>query len=205
MMTQTDSNPRKIVVLGATVLLVSAIAGCDLTPSSRITFGEARYELREDKEGRLIRLDKVTGEIVLVQDAIPQSNRTTRAQPSPPQAPRRTARVSAPQIVESPQPPITSEGVAAPRELASIATLDLCGHTQIPEMGVTLADAPVFAAPQTIPTPLATLVSGVIVQITEQADDWLLVRFEDPQFGPRAGYVRCSNLRELAATNAPGS
>jgi hypothetical protein len=205
MMMRTDSKPRKIVVLGVTILLVSAIAGCDLVPSSRITFGEARYELREDKEGRLIRLDKVTGEIVLVQEAIRQSNRTTRTQPSPPQAPRLSAPVSAPQVVEPPQPPITSEGLAAPQELASIATLDLCGHTQIPDMGVTLADAPVFVAPQALPTPLATLVSGVIVQITEQADDWLLVRFEDPRFGPRAGYVRCSNLRRLTATNTPGS
>ena len=62
---------------------------------------------------------------------------------------------------------------------------------------MTLVDVPVYVEPKRLQTPLTTLPSAVMVTVTEHADDWYLVRFEDARWGPRTGYVHCSGLRAL--------
>lgn len=168
---------------------------------------ESRYELKEDNQGRLFRLDRVTGEVVLLQEAIRQSrSRTIDVQPSAPRIAGRAPRVPVPTVVENPQAPVIAQepvGNVDQGQQAPVTAIGLCGRTQVARTGVTLADAPVFAAPENLLTPLTTLVSGVLVPIAEQSGDWLLIRFEDLRWGSRAGYVHCSNLRGLTATSTP--
>jgi hypothetical protein len=49
-------------------------------------------------------------------------------------------------------------------------------------------------APRQLRVPLVTMTAGSVLPVAEVADDWLMVRFEDDQWGPRVGYIHCSTV-----------
>jgi hypothetical protein len=59
--------------------------------------------------------------------------------------------------------------------------------------------APIYLLPDSSRVPLRTASAGTTLRILEAQTDWLQVEFNDPQFGPRIGWVR----RALVTVNTP--
>lgn len=55
---------------------------------------------------------------------------------------------------------------------------------------VMIEAAPAFLLPDTTRTPLRVLERGTRLRVLEERGDWVRVEFNDPQFGPRVGYVQ---------------
>jgi hypothetical protein len=55
----------------------------------------------------------------------------------------------------------------------------------------------VYVDPRVTQTPITTFASGIPVTVAERSGDWVLLRFNDPRWGARAGYTHCSQLRAL--------
>lgn len=55
--------------------------------------------------------------------------------------------------------------------------------------------APAFLRPDSSRPPLRVLERGARLQVLEVRGDWLLVEFDDPQYGPRRGYVERKYVR----------
>ena len=199
------------------VLCLGACGGCEglpisgLAPQTAQTGANAsaterpRYQLEKDRQGRVIRLDTVTGEITVVEpNSRPTpSNRRGPSESTPPQrgtaarepAGNRAASVPSPSIAG---PAAEQVSVASPQTVTALTTgADVCPRQDAFRNAVTLADVPVFIQPRELQTPLTTLPSAVMVAATERAGDWYLIRFEDRRWGPRVGYVHCSGLRGL--------
>ena len=65
------------------------------------------------------------------------------------------------------------------------------------QTGTVVADAPIFVAPGA-QQPLRVAASGTVLEILQTQGTWLNVRFQDPQFGPRVGYVEAKLVRQSA-------
>ena len=59
--------------------------------------------------------------------------------------------------------------------------------------------APIYLYPDSSRIPLRTASEGTTLRVLSTQGDWLQVEFNDPQFGPRVGWVR----RGLVAVNTP--
>jgi Zn-dependent protease with chaperone function len=55
--------------------------------------------------------------------------------------------------------------------------------------------APVYIQPRALQSALAQLPRGVTAPVEEVHDTWLRIRFEDPRWGGRVGYVNCAAVR----------
>jgi hypothetical protein len=62
--------------------------------------------------------------------------------------------------------------------------------TRILETGGIVEAAPAYLLPDASRTPLRILPQGTSVRILEEAGDWIRLEFNDPDFGPRVGYVQ---------------
>jgi hypothetical protein len=60
---------------------------------------------------------------------------------------------------------------------------------------VVLADAPIYVSVPPGPTPLRTAAVGTTLNVFGEQNEWLLVEFNDPQLGPRRGYVQKKLVR----------
>jgi opacity protein-like surface antigen len=59
----------------------------------------------------------------------------------------------------------------------------------------TLIDAPVYLYPDEKRTPLRVLSKGTRVRVLRDDGEWLNVEFDDPQWGPRLGYILKRHVR----------
>jgi hypothetical protein len=71
--------------------------------------------------------------------------------------------------------------------------LNACPAIQV-ERVTLLQEASIFIQPRELPVPLTTLPGGSVLPVTEVSGDWYLVKFGDQRWGPRIGYVRCTNV-----------
>ena len=62
------------------------------------------------------------------------------------------------------------------------------------KLSVSSGEAPVFIYPRVLPTPLATLTKGAVLDVGGTNGKWFLVRFGDRRWGPRVGYINCANV-----------
>jgi hypothetical protein len=62
------------------------------------------------------------------------------------------------------------------------------------QTAVALADAPVFVQPGHV-TPLRTAATGTVFRVLGERGDWVQVEFQDPQYGPRVGWVERRLIR----------
>lgn len=58
-----------------------------------------------------------------------------------------------------------------------------------------IANAPIYIAAAVSPVPLRVLEPGTPVNVLEQQGDWVMVQFDDPQWGRRTGWVQRSLLK----------
>jgi hypothetical protein len=61
--------------------------------------------------------------------------------------------------------------------------------------GVVLQDAPIFITPDASRTPLRVAAVGTNLEVLGTENGWLNVRFQDPQYGPRVGYIEAKAVR----------
>jgi hypothetical protein len=59
---------------------------------------------------------------------------------------------------------------------------------------VSSSDAPVFIEARVRPVPLTTLALGIVLTVLEADGEWYLIQFDDRRWGPRVGYIHCSNV-----------
>jgi hypothetical protein len=52
------------------------------------------------------------------------------------------------------------------------------------------ANAPIYIGPAVSPTPLRVAAPGTVLRVMGQEGDWFQVEFNDPQWGPRVGWVQ---------------
>src|SRR5262245_27566096 len=139
----------------AVIVGICACVGCN-SPQASEPSNEARYQLTKDRDGRVLRLDTVTGEVTV---AAPPPVTTQRAAPTTVRngpAPAAPADVSgivdAPAVngampaggpMPAPEPqPIVEVTPPATNPVSGTAGIDMCSRQEIPRQAVTLSDAP---------------------------------------------------------------
>jgi hypothetical protein len=168
-----------------------------------------RYQFEKDPQGRLFRLDTTTGEVTRVQTSSALTTPTPRrTAPQPPNRVEtsqvegsspsfsqststagRTARGST-RVVQS--DPIDTAGAARSTQAVSRSTTS---SNPCPASGIVVVTSDrleVFFNAQQDGTPIASLPRGTELTILETKGEWRLVRFADPQWGQRAGYIPCA-------------
>ena len=160
------------------------LCGCDQVRGSLPRQDDSRYELRQDAQGRTIRLDKVTGEVAIVQGerliavkpsneaSNPSSERRLRAAPTPERATTQRSDATAVAPVGA---PITYSQESGPPVAGSPVTIT--------------SRSPVFATANQNQTPLEVLEKGVVGKLMEAEGEWYLIEFQSPRWGPRVGFV----------------
>lgn len=66
---------------------------------------------------------------------------------------------------------------------------------QTAETAVATADTPVFVAPDETRPPIRVAAKGTRFEVVSEEGEWTKVRFRDPRWGPRVGYVATHNLQ----------
>ena len=100
--------------------------------------------------------------------------------------------------------------------MASFAPMAALGQQRVTlartATGVVIADAPIMLLPDATRKPLRLVAAGTPLIILEDGPEWLHVRFRDPDYGLRNGYVEAKFVRpqpvlskELPAALAPGA
>jgi hypothetical protein len=192
---------RTIAVIAAASV---CLAGCDRLGVFPERTENGRYQLMKDDRGQTLRLDTVTGSIVVVDPStIPVERSTRRVAPS-------RAAAAAPVVETAVQPPLdtpaetqakerSAEETPAvdthPAEAAAVVVANPC--TQIGEPGrefVISSRADAFVDPGRSGAPVANLATGTYVQGVSVQGTWLLVRFHDQVWGDRSAYISCSSV-----------
>lgn len=179
--------------------LVYSLACDELKNGSQKTTDSSRFELKQDNQGRVIRLDKVTGEVVVVDGTklVPLKPEAAIRTPvnRPPASPKAVS--SAPPVQEQRADPVamTTEPVTlqppdAPNVQgdASRSAPAVVGHS-----AVLIAATPVFVTARGNQTPLMTLSKGAVVRVRAVEGDWYEIEFDDPRWGKRVGFVAKRN------------
>ena len=138
---------------------------------------QAKFELRQDSQGRIIRLNRITGEVAVIQgnQVIPVSE-SSKAKA---RTATRTAQSPKPEPTPADQPIAAAEPVprARPGETVTTST-----------------EAPIYVAPG-YQTPLRVVGAGSVLRVVAIQDDWYQVEFKDPQWGTRVGFVAVASTR----------
>ena len=163
-----------IFVLALTCSLTLSACSTDTTQPPN---DQAKFELKQDSQGRTIRLNRITGEVVVIQgnQVIPVSE-SSKAKA---RTATRTARSPKPEPTPADQPIAAAEPVrrARPGETVTTST-----------------DAPIYVAPGN-QTPLRVVGAGSVLRVVAIQDDWYQVEFKDPQWGTRVGFVAVTSTR----------
>jgi hypothetical protein len=172
---------------------------------------QARFELKQDSQGRLIRLDKTTGEVVVVEGTrlIPVKP-SAAVQTTPPSLPPSRLSTAAKSVaVTTPQPEQPSDSARRVEQIKPI-TLQPPELAKVPPEGVPSARAgagqsasiagatPVFVTARE-QTPLTVLAKGTVVRLRGVEGDWYQIEFDDPRWGRRVGFVAKKNATILPA------
>jgi Zn-dependent protease with chaperone function len=175
-----------------TGLLIVAIASnvaCDQPKRNDTPSGAVQYEFSRDEQGRLMRLNKTTGEVTIVSGSSrpPVSSAKQELPKSPTASPRQASRQSMP----------TTELVPDASEQHIISTVPQVDtrsmvHTTSPPVGSSLTliePAPLFLLPDRTRTPLVTIEQGATVIFLGSEGQFYRVEYRDRYVGLRTGYV----------------
>jgi len=184
------------VIIAASICL----AGCDRLGVFPERNDSGRYQLMKDARGQTLRLDTVTGRIVIVDSStIPaEGSSTRRATPAEatPAGATPPAPAVEPQVQPTPDKPVEeSPAVTARAAQAPPAAANACEQIGDPDREfVVSTPADAFVEPSRPGAPVANLASGTPVQGINIQGNWLLVRFHDQVWGDRAAYISCSSV-----------
>ena len=161
-------------------LALLADGGCDQVHSFVSRDGkDTTFELKQDSQGRVIRLNKVTGEVVIVDGThlIP----VTDTDPSAAGATSKRVQTTPRTLVR----PATQPQAGADAEAAVPASGQAPAGSAVT---ITLA-APVFVTAGRSQTPLEVARKGSVLRLLGADGDWYRVEFDDPMWGRRVGFV----------------
>jgi Zn-dependent protease with chaperone function len=162
------------------VLPIITVAGLSCsTPERQDPPPQDRFELRADSGGRLIRLDKTTGQVSVVSGGPPRAT---------------TAPQKRPNNDEFASVGIPSAGASLPHDACTAVR----AHERPFRLRVIGTEAKVFVAPRQLRVPVATFSAGATLVVDAVEGDWLLIRFVDPRWGDRVGYVHCSLVTPIS-------
>lgn len=165
--------------LGWLLLLVTTcLGGCGApaqngTPPQPAAESAARYQFEKDSQGRLFRLDRVTGEVTAI-----GTGSTERKAAAPETSTREPVQ----------PPPRTATQTPSPEETA---------RSGCPSSGVatvTFDSLDVFPEPREGLAPTASLKRGTDITVLQARGEWRLVRFNDPEGRQGTGYIPCSRV-----------
>jgi len=72
-----------------------------------------------------------------------------------------------------------------------------------PNRGSVVETAPIYLLPDRAHQPLRTAAEGTVLDVLTREGDWIQVRFRDPEFGPRVGFIE-SRFLSLGTTSDAG-
>ena len=185
----------------AAILAASiCLAGCERLGVLPERKDNGRYQLMKDARGQTLRLDTVTGQIVVIDSSTIPSEGSSGRRAAPAEATLAGATPPAPavepQVQPTPDTPVEeSPAVTARAAQAPLAAANAC--EQIGDPGrefVVSAPADAFVEPSRPGVPVANLPSGTPVQGIKIQGNWLLVRFHDQVWGERSAYIACSSV-----------
>jgi hypothetical protein len=204
--TRWDSVHRTNRILLPAFGSLLLLAACDQVGTTRPHAEDTKFELQKDQQGRVIRLDKVTGEIVIVNgDRLtplkPVGSTQTSSSSNEPVATRTADRNEAPitrRQVSSAAPTRTS--TPASTQVSSAAPPRTSDETSLPQgqTATVVTAATVFVtANRTQPTTV-TLAAGSRVTILGADREWYRIEFDDARAGRRIGFVEKGSLSTAA-------
>jgi hypothetical protein len=77
-----------------------------------------------------------------------------------------------------------------PPDACSIATVGMF----VRQIAVRATEAQVFIGPSVRPQPLTAFARGATLRVAEVLDGWFRIRFTDPRWGARTGFVACGDV-----------
>ena len=149
-----------------------------------------RFELKQDARGRIVRLDRLTGEITEVTSAQARSGKRHKNPIRNAATEKSTDRVDR----------------VDPSPAANAPEASLCNqaeHSRPKTITVSTTKAPLYIEPRVLPASLTELPTGSEAPVVQVEGDWYLVRFEDTRWGPRVGYVHWTQLQLGTSSHAP--
>lgn len=84
--------------------------------------------------------------------------------------------------------------------LATLAAAP-AGAQDLPNRGSVVETAPIYLLPDRAHQPLRTAAEGTILDVLTREGDWIQVRFRDPEFGPRVGFIESRFLNLTTASD----
>jgi hypothetical protein len=186
------------------IALLGPSYGCDTVSKASRDPVPDRFELKQDVEGRVIRLNRVTGEVVVVQGTQLIPVRETKATTKPVGASRSQPTPKAVQPTKSAAPEVvlnSSSGPALPAASSSFVTTASAARRVAVPLGqqVTLNEgAPLFVTAQDNQKPLEVSSLGSFKVVAVEGD-WYQVEFTDARWGRRLGFVRRRDVRASPA------
>ena len=165
------------------------LAGATVSPAcstdtTQPPVDQAKFELRQDSQGRTIRLNRITGEVAVI-----QGNQVIQVAESS-KAKARTATRNA--HSPKPKPTPADQPIAAPEPVP---------RARPGETVTTFTEAPIYVAPG-YQTPLRVVGAGSVLRVVAIQDDWYQVEFKDPQWGTRVGFVAVASTRESSTASS---
>ncbi len=182
----------------ATVVLTGGFIAC-ATPQAENQPDESRYELTKDSRGRVIRLDRRTGEVVLVDNLLRRGQPPTQSGPIM-RGPSPNLAVPAQQADSREQKTSAAPSPGNPNQdgesTAPTIRTAMCAAATTIHSGVTIADSPVYPGAD-LTVPLVTLPSGILLSVEDRSGDWIRVGL-DSRWGSTTGYIHCESLRPFS-------
>jgi hypothetical protein len=191
----------RLISWRSVVVVATVSVGCNDTSIAppKVTPEETRFELRQDNRGRVIRLNKRTGEMSVVDGTRVTPLRDVAGSNPRPPAPQPADSVLRGSSVQRPtqRPPKLDERAEMPAGPV---------HVALPGQLVRVTTtAPVFLESRAMKTPLEVLDPGVTLKVLDNEGDWYRVEFVSNRFGQRVGYISTSKALAIEATDEPAS
>jgi len=180
---------QALVALAATALGI-VTASCDALPRNEpAPSGQDKYQLMRDGRGSVIRLDKATGEMWLVEGV-----NLTPLKP--------TGGGNAPLAGKSP-PPTKAVPPETPTRTANTEASRTAVEALPGQMITITATASVFVSPNRNQTPLIVAAPGSTFSVRGTEGDWYYIEFNDARWGTRVGYVSKRDAAVVPAEKEP--
>lgn len=180
---------RRISVIALALFLEG---GCDDVSKALRQRGEDKFELKQDSQGRVIRLNKVTGEVAIVNGThlIP----VTGAEPPATGVAQKRIQTTSKAVAAATRTPASATPAQpGPSHVAAETAVPASGLLAGPAapgqtVTITLA-APVFVTAKRAATPLQVANKGAVFRLLGVDGEWYQVEFDDARWGPRVGWV----------------
>ena len=201
------STTRRCSVAAILLLSACTFACSDIFPTSAATESRGtNFELQKDKQGRLVRVNKATGEVMVVRGARRQPaaragaplNQTAKRAQHVPSATTARAAVNSTIEIRSTKPMDSSIASLEPVDLSirESRTTAAAWNSGVPigqPVVITAADA-VFVTPNSSQRALRVAGQFTRFRLVGIEGDWYQVEWNEASLGRRVGFVQTKNV-----------